>query len=1055
MMRWIIGSSLRFRFLVIAIAAGMMYLGIEQLRQLPVDVFPEFAPPLVEIQTPCLGLSSTEVEALVTLPLEEALTGLPGLDIMRSKSVEQLSAIKMIFKPGTDLLLARQMVQERVSVVTPTLPRWASPPVMLPPLSATSRMMKIGISSDSLSVIELSMITYWTIRQRLLHVPGVANVAMWGERLQMLQVHVVPELLKEHGVTLTDVMTATGDALETGLLTFSKGHHVGTGGWIDTPNQRLQIRHVLPIVYKKDDVTPDALANVPVAVKKGKPLLLKDVAEVVVDHQPMIGDSIIDEGPGLLLIVEKFPWANTLQVTKGVEDALDVLRPGLPNVKIDHTIFRPATFIETSIDNLTRAMLISVVLMVLMLVAFLYEWRVALISVVAMPLSLAAAGLVLYLRGATINVMILAGFVIALGDIVDDAIIDIENVVRRLRQHRKEGSNKSMASIIVEASLEVRSAIVYATLIEVLAIVPLFFMEGLSGAFFKPLALSYALALLASMVVALTVTPAMALILLRNAQLESRESPIVPWLQRSYEAILSRIIRRPRRVHAAVGVMVLAGLAVWPWLGQSLLPSFKERDFLMHWLTKPGTSWPEMNRITIQASNELRSIPGVRNFGAHIGQALIMDEVVGMYFGENWISVDPSVDYNETVAKIQATVDGYPGLYRDVQTYLKERIREVLTGSSEAIVVRIYGHDLRVLRETASKVRDAMAGIKGLIDLHVELHEEIPQIEVKVDLAKAQEYGIKPGDVRRAATTLVAGEEAGDIHIAHRTYDVNVWSIPRARNSLTDIREMLIDTPGGGHVQLQDVADVRVAPTPNIVSHENLKRRLDVRANVSGRDLGSAVADVERRLQEVKFPLGYYPGLIGEYKERQAAQRSILIVSVVAVIGIFLILQVSFGSWRLATLSFLTLPSALVGGVLAAYLGDRIISLGSLVGFLTILGMAARNGIMLIDHFQHLERYEGETFGPGLVLRGARERISPIMMTVLTTAAAIVPLVAAGSIPGHEIEHPLAVVVLGGLVTSTLLNLFVVPSLYLRFGKDRNPRSRRSASAPAGDVSAR
>ena len=1039
MMRWIVGSSLKFRFLVIAIAAGLMYVGIEQVRNMPVDVFPEFAPPLVEIQTPCLGLSSEEVESLVTVPLEQALAGVPGLDIMRSKSVEQLSAVKMIFKPGTDLLLARQMVQERVSVVVPTLPRWASPPVMLPPLSATSRMMKIGISSDSLSVIDLSMITYWTIRQRLLRVSGVANVAIWGERLQMLIVEVVPELLQRHGVTLDEVMTATGDALDVGMFTFSEGHHIGSGGWIDTPNQRLQVRHVLPLVYKSDKVTPDALANVPVAVRKGKVLLMKDVARVVVDHQPMIGDGIINDGPGLLLIVEKFPWANTLQVTKGVEEALDALRPGLPNVKIDHTIFRPATFIEMSIDNLSWAMLIGVVLMVLMLVAFLYEWRVALISVVAMPLSLAAAVLVLHLRGATINVMILAGFVIALGDIVDDAIIDIENVVRRLRQHRKEGSDKSLARIILDASLEVRGAIVYATLIEVLAILPVFFMEGLSGAFFKPLAIAYALALLASMVVALTVTPAMALILLRNAPLEGRESPIVPRLQRGYEAILSRIIRTPRPAYVTVGVIVLAGLVVWPLLGQSLLPSFKERDFLMHWLTKPGTSWPEMNRITIQASKELRAIPGVRNFGAHIGQALIMDEVVGIYFGENWISVDPKVDYDETLNKVQEVVDGYPGLYRDVQTYLKERIREVLTGTSKPIVVRTYGHDLRVLRETAGKVKDALAGIEGIIDLHVEFHEEIPQITVKVDLARAQKYGIKPGDVRRAATTLVAGEEAGDIHIAQRTYDVNVWSIPEARNNLTDIRALPIDVPDGGHVRLEDVADVRVAPTPNVVEHENLKRRLDVRANVRGRDLGSVVADVVRRLQEVEFPLGYYPELIGEFQERQAAQRSILIVSVVSMIGIFLILQVSFGSWRLATLSFLTLPSALVGGVLAAYFSEGIISLGSLVGFLTILGIAARNGIMLIDHFQHLERYEGETFGPALVLRGARERISPIMMTALTSALAIMPLVAAGSIPGHEIEHPLAVVVLGGLVTSTLLNLFVVPSLYLRFGTSREP----------------
>ena len=1043
MLRWIVGSSLKFRFLVIALAAGMIYFGIGRLQNMPVDVFPEFAPPIVEIQTPCLGLSPAEVEGLVTIPLEEALAGVPGLDVMRSKSVPQLSSVKMIFKSGTDLLLARQMVQENVSLTVPSLPTWASPPIMLPPLSATSRCMKIGISSDTLSVIDLSMITYWTIQQRLLRVPGVANVAIWGERLEMLQVQVVPELLQKHGVTLEEVKKATADALDVGLFQFSEGHHVGTGGWIDTPNQRLPIRHVLPLVRKKDEVTPDALANVVVAVRNGKPLLMSDVAEVVVDHQPMVGDAIINDDVGLLLIVEKFPWGNTLQVSRGVEEALNALRPGLPDVEIDSEIFRPATFIEMSIDNLTTALIIASVLVILVLFAFLYEWRVALISCTAIPLSLMAGALVLYLRGATINTMVLAGFVIALGAVVDDAIVDVENIVRRLRQHRQEGKRVSVASIILEASFEVRHAIIYSTLIEIVALLPVFVMEGLSGAFFKPLALSYALAVGASTVVALTVTPAMSFILLRNVPLEKRESPLVRWLHRGYDAVLARIVKTPRKAYATVGVIVLAGLMVLPLLGQSLLPSFKERDFLMHWLTKPGTSWPEMNRITIQASKELRTIPGVRNFGAHIGQALIMDEVVGMYFGENWISVDPAVDYDETVNKIQATVDGYPGLFRDVLTYLKERIREVLTGTSEAIVVRIYGHELDLLHKKASEVRAALEGIEGLIDLHVELHEVIPQIEIKVDLEKAQRYGLKPGDVRRAATTLVAGEEAGDIHAAHRTYDVQVWSTPETRNSLTDIRELLIDTPTGGHVRLAEVADVRIAPTPNVIEHENLKRRLDVGANVRGRDLGSVVDEVEDRLEAIDFPHGYYPELLGEYAEREAVQKRMLVWGIVAVITIFILLQTSFKSMRLATLSFVLLPSALVGGVLAAYFGGGVISLGSLVGFLTVLGISARNGILMINHFQHLEEHEGETFGLGLVMRGARERLAPILMTATTTALALMPLVIAGSIPGNEIEHPMAVVILGGLVTSTLLNLFVVPPLYLRFGASRDTITSR------------
>jgi CzcA family heavy metal efflux pump len=917
---------------------------------------------------------------------------------------------------------------------------------MLPPLSATSRMMKIGISSKTRSVMDLSMITYWTIRQRLLRVPGVANVAMWGERLQMLNVNVVPELLRKHKVTLDEVMEATADALDVGLFQFSEGHHVGSGGWVDTPNQRLQVRHVLSLVRKYDDVTPDALANVPLAVRDGKQLLLKDVAEVVIDHQPMVGDGIINEGPGLLLIVEKFPWGNTLQVSRDVEKALDALRPGLPDVEIDAAIFRPATFIEMAIDNLNKALIIAAVLVVLVLFAFLYEWRTALISATAIPLSLMTAMMVLYFRGTTINTMVLAGLVIALGAVVDDAIVDVENIVRRLRQYRKEGREIPMGRVIVDASYEVRHAIIFSTLIEVGALLPVFVMEGLSGAFFKPLAISFSIAIAASTVVALTVTPAMSYILLRNVPLEHRESPLTRWLQRGYDSLLAKVVHKPGAAYATVGVFAMAGILIWPQLGQSLLPDFKERDFLMHWLTKPGTSWPEMNRITIQASKELRQIPGVRNFGAHIGQALIMDEVVGMYFGENWISVDPSVDYDETVHKIQETVDGYPGLFRDVQTYLKERIREVLTGTSDAIVVRIYGRDLDVLTQKATEVRDALSKIPGIVDLHMSFQEKIPQIEVKTDLEKAFKYGLKPGDVRRATTTLVALEEAGDIHIANRTYDVNVWSVPAARSSLTDIRNLPIDTPDGGHVRLQDVADVRVAPTPNVVNREHLSRRMDVDANVRGRDLGSVYADVQAALAKIDFPHEYYPVLLGEYTERLAVQRKMLVFAIIAAIGIFFLLHTSFKSARLAVISFVLLPSALVGGVLAAWLGDGVISLGSIVGFLTVLGIAARNGILMINHFQHLEQYEGQTFGPGLVLRGAKERLAPILMTASTTALALVPLVIAGAIPGNEIEHPMAVVILGGLITSTLLNLFVVPSLYLRFATPMRVQS----AAPTG-----
>jgi len=1040
-MRAIVSWSLQLRFLVVFLAVAMMFFGYRELRDTPVDVFPEFAPPRVEVQTPALGLSSTEVEGLITIPLEHALNGVEDVDVMRSKSVPQLSSIELIFEPGTDLFHARQLVAERLATARPALPSWAAPPHIMPPLSATSRVMKIGLSSDSLSQVELSTIAYWKIRARLLRVPGVANVPIWGHRKEMLHVQVDPERLRANDVTLDQVMRASADALDAGLLKFSSGAVVGTGGFVDTPNQRLVTRHVLPIF------SPDDLAQVVIEERDGVPLRIGDVADVVIDHQLLIGDAVINDGPGLMLIVEKLPWGNTLDVTRGVEAALDEMEPGLPGVAIERDIFRPATFVEAAIDNLTEAMIIAAVLVILILVMFLFEWRTALISVVAIPLSLVAAGLVLNLMGQTINVMILAGLVIAIGVVVDDAIIDVENIWRRLRQHRSEGSEKPTARIVLDASMEVRSAIVHATLMDVVVLIPVFLLDGLSGSFFRPLALSYILAVMASLVVALTVTPSMALLLLGKAPLERRPSPVVRWLQRGYGRLLSTVVRRPIWTYATGGAVVVAGLAVLPFLGQSMLPDFKERDFLMHWVTKPGTSHPEMVRITTASSRELRDIDGVRNFGAHIGQATSGDEVYGMYFGENWISVDPSADYDETVASIQGVVDGYPGLYRDVLTYLKERIREVLTGTSDAIVVRIYGQDLQVLRDKAAEVGEVMAGIDGVVEEHVELQVDEPQLQIEVDLAAAQRYAIKPGDVRRAVATIVASEETGDLYYGGRVYDVRVVGVPEARHSLSSIRSLLIDTPSGERVPLEEIADVRIAATPNEVERENLARRIDVSANVRGRDLGSVVGDLEKRLEEVEFPLEYHAEVLGEYQERQAAQNRLLIYGIAAAAGVFFILFAAFGSWRLAILAFVTLPSALVGGVLAAYLGGGILSLGSLVGFLTVFGIAARNGIMLMSHYQHLEAEEGEAFGPGLILRGAQERLSPILMTASATGLALVPLVIAGSIPGNEIEHPMAVVILGGLVTSTLLNLFVVPSLYLRFGRGTRPSPEAAAGA--------
>jgi CzcA family heavy metal efflux pump len=1031
MMRWIIEWSMKFRLFVVALAVAMMIVGITQLRNMPVDALPEFAPPYVEVQTEALGLSAPEVEELVTLNLEELLNGTPWLQTMRSTSVPGLSSITLIFQPGTDIIRARQLVSERLSLAY-ALPNVAQPPVILPPLSATSRAMIVGLSSKQVSPIEMSVLARWNIRPALLSVPGVANVAIWGMRDRQLQVLVDPAKLRAQHVTLDQIVSTTGNALWVSPLTFLNASTPGSGGWIDGPQQRIEVRHVLPIS------SPSDLAQVNV---EGTTLSLSDVAAVVQDHQPLIGDDILNnDSPGLLLVIEKFPGANPQDVTRGVEAKLAELQPGLSGVQIDTNIFRPANFIEMAIGNLSLSLLIGFLLLILVLLAFFYHWRVALISVVVIPLSLVIAGLVLYLRGSTMNMLILAGLLIAVAIIVDDAIVDVENIVRRLRQHRQEGSERSTSSIILEASLETRSAMIFATLIILLALLPIFLLGGVSGAFFQPLVISYALALLASMVVALIVTPALCLLLLRNAQLERRESPLLRWLQHGYEAALERTLRMLRPALLAIGVLAtsafsLAGLAVLPSLGGTpVLPSFKEPNVMIQWQAPPGTSYPEMARITTVASRELRTIPGVRNVAANVGRAVLGDQVVDVNSAQLVVSIDPAANYDATVAAIRKVAGSYPGIRSDVQTYLKETTSQVLTGSSNDIVVRISGPDLGVLRSKAEEVRRALSQINGAVDVHTELQVEQPQVDIEVDLAKAQRYGLKPGDVRRQASTLVAGIEAGSLFEEQKVFQVVVWGTPQTRHSLTSIRDLLIDTPGGGQVRLGDVADVRIVPTPNLIQHETVSRRIDVGLNVRGRDPNAVVSDIQQRLSAIKFPLEYRSAVLGAYQAGQADQRNLLLFGIAAAIGIFLLLQAAFGSWRLATLAFFSVPSALLGGVLVAFATGGVISFASLAGLLAVFGIAVRNTIMLIKHYQHLEREEGEQFGLGLVLQGARERLAPILITALAAGLALIPLMISGNIPGQEIASPMAIVILGGLVTSTLLNLFIVPSLYLRFG---------------------
>ena len=1031
MIRSIVGTSLRYRFLVITLAAVLVIVGVNQIGQMPVDALPELSPPFVEIQTEALGLSAEEVEQMITVPMEQdLLAGVAWLDVIHSKSVPGLSSVVVYFQPGTDIFRARQMVSERLAQAAVGIPHVSKPPAMIQPTSSASRFMIIGLSSQELSLIEMSVLARWTIGPRLLGVPGVANVAIWGNRDQQLQVLVDPETLREMGVTLEQVVETTGNALWVSSLSFLEASTPGAGGFIDTPNQRLGIWHVLPIS------SPEDLAQVPI---DRTALTLGEVTEVVEDHQPLIGDAVANDSSNLLLVIEKLPGTNTLEVTQGVDDALTALRPGFSSINFDASIYRPASFIEMAMANLTQALVIAAVLIALVLGLFFYGWRTALISLVTIPASLVVALYVLHLRGATLNAMVLSGLIIALGLIIDDAVVDVEHIVRRLRRNRQDGNHEPVEHVIQEASVEIRGTLFFATLIVLLAVLPIFFLQGISGGLFQPLALSYLLAVLAAMAVALTVTPILSLWLLPNENLESHESPLASRLRRGYERLLTRTVKKSSLAYGVIVVLLVAWLAVIPFFRQPrMLPSFREPYVMVRMNGMPGTSQPEMSRIVSRASSELRTIPGVQNVGAHVGRAVTGDQVVGINSAEMWVSIDPSADYDATVAAIQETVNGYPGLDREVRTYMQDSLNRLQPSAGGAYTLRLYGDDYQILRSEVEKVRQTVAGIAGVTDARAVLPLEEPTLEIEVDLAVAQRYGVKAGDVRRAAATLLSGINVGSLFEEQKIFDVVVWAKPEVRHNLSDIRNLLIDTPGGGHVRLGEVAEVRVAPAPTVINREAISPYLDVVFDIRGRNVAAVLSDVQAAMQNHPFPLEYHAAVKHDYLAERSAQQVILVSGLIALIGIFLLLQAASESWRMASATFLTLPAALAGGLLAAFLAGNAMSSVSIFGLLAVLGIGVRNSVLLIKHYHLLER-EGEVFGPGQVLQGASERLVPMLMTALATGLALLPFVLLGNVPGLEIARPTAIVILGGLVTSTLVNLFVLPALYLRFGARREP----------------
>ncbi|WP_202869809.1 efflux RND transporter permease subunit [Kribbella caucasensis] len=1022
---------------MLAAAVFLLAGGILQLRTTSVDALPEFGTTRVEVQTESLGLSAEEVEQLITNPLEqEFFNGLPWLDRLRSSSIPGLSSIEMEFEPGTDVMLARQVVQERLTMV-PALPAASSkPPFVIQPVSSTSRLLLVGLSSKDLSPLEIGVLARWTIQPRLLSVPGVANVAIWGHRDRQLQVQVDPSRLKQHGVTLDQVISTTGNALWVSPLTFVEASTPGTGGFLDSANQRIDIQHTQPIKTAQD------LAKVAVegAAKTG--LRLGDVASVVEDHQPLIGDSVVDDQPNTILVVERFPGTSVGDVTRAVDEALRDMAPGLAGLQTDTTIFRPADFVEAALANLMTALLIGALLLLLVLAAFLFDWRSALISIVALGLSLTVALGVLSMLGGPLNLIALSGMMIALAVVVHDAVTDVDDIRRRLAE-RREGVSR--ATTVIAAVAEVRGTILVATVVIAATVVPVVLIGGTSGALLKPVGLGYALAILASMLVALTVVPALAAALLPDSSV-GRESPLARWLRRGYAALLRRIVSRPTVSYVAAALILVAGFAPLPLLGgQQLAPPLKDRNLLIRWEGIPGASLPEMNRITAAASAELRSVPGVRNVGALMGRAITSDQVSGVGSGELWVTLDPAADYDATVAGVRDVVNGYPGLVRDVLTYPDQRLDEVGAGTAEPVVVRVYGNDFDVLEAKADEVVQAISTIDGIAAPRVQTPDKEPTVEIEVSIDKAAAHGIKPGEVRRTAATLMSGITAGNLFEEQKVFDVVVLATPEGRQNLDSLRNVLIDTPSGNQVRVGDVAEVRIRPNQTNIRHDAVSRYIDVVAEVRGRSLGAVTSDVESRVQQITFPKEHHLEVLGDAAQRQSSHLRTWLHIIAAAMAIFFLLQAGLRSWRLALLLFLLLPVALSGGVLAAALRKDTISVLSLLALLGVFAFAVRAGLLLVRHVQHLEE-EGQALGPAVVLRAAEERFGATVMTAVGVALALVPVVAAGSVTGLEVIQPMAVIIMGGLLSTTLLVLFVLPSLYLRFASGRS-----SSGDPADD----
>jgi len=1022
MLNAIVQFSLRFRGVIIALACVFLGYGLYALSQAKYDVFPEFAPPQVTVQTEAPGLAPEQVEVLVTQPVENAVNGVAGIESLRSGSIQGLSVSTVTFRTGTDIYQGRQVIAQQLASLAGQLPQGVQAPSMTSLTSSTGDLMTIGLTSDKLSLMELGTIAHWIVKPHLLAVSGVASVGVFGGEVKQLQIQVRPDRLIQYNLSIEDVLTVARRA--TGI----RG-----AGFIDTENQRIVIR------TEGQSLTPDQLAKTVLMHQNGANVILGDVAKVVEAAEPPIGAASIMGQTGVILNIWAQYGANTLETTQKVERALKELRPALDaeGVTLTTDLFRAANFIQAATHNVQSSLLIGAALVIIVLFLFLFNFRTAAVSCTAIPLSLLAAIAVLEYQGLSLNTMTLGGLAIAIGLLVDNAVITVENIFRRLRENHHRENPLSPFQVVLDATIEVRSAVVYATLAITLVCIPLLTMSGLAGRLFAPLGIAYILATLASLIVALTVTPALCLVLLGRRDLPEKEPPITRWLKEWYRSLLLQVERHPRAVMGGVIIFIVAGLATLPFLKGGFLPELREGHYLVHFSAIPGTSLQESLRLGRQVTFELLKIPYVRSVAQRAGRAEA-DDTFGTHSSEFEVDLKPLKAKQAELAQseIRNALAQFPGVTFAVNTFLTERIEETLTGYTASVVINIFGNDLDTLDSKAQEIARVVSNIPGAADVQVQSPPGTPQLMVRLRKGDLIRWGFAPVDVLDALSTTYEGEVVGQIYEGSRVFGVSVILDPQNRKTLADVGVLPLRNPAGTYVHLRQLTDTYETSGRYIVLHEGARRVQAVTCNVEKRDINSFVAEAKKRtLSTVSLPAGTYMEFAGAAEAQTRSKRDLLIHSLLAGIAIILFLSIIMGSTHNLLLVLINLPFALVGGVLAGFFSGGSLSIGSLGGFVTLFGITLRNSIMMISHYEHLVSIEGMTWGLEAAIRGASERLTPILMTALVTALGLLPLAIGSGAPGREIEGPMAMVILGGLATSTALNLLVLPTLALRYGR--------------------